>query len=207
MPALNATWRAHTSLTIERMTIMKLPDLRLIGISRIVFAVAAFSVPSAFAQSEIPAVEWQMLEQAYPAWRMIVRSAAYATWLEAQPIEVRSLTDSRVAVDSIRLLNLFQRYRLTTNQDGTFRLTCTMQTASGNPNAPVTDEVIWVDLLTSKVSGFPAIISSDYIEYTVNSRDPAKTVINRQTGSMQISDSKFPLLAQGRCTKAGPRQF
>ena len=167
----------------------------------------ALCVQSAIAQSEIPAAEWQKLEQEYPAWRMIVRSAAYATWLEAQPIEVRSLTESSVAVDSIRLLNLFQRYRLITNQDGTFRLTCTMQTASGSPNAAVMDQVLWVDLLTSKVSGFPALISSDYIEYTVNSRDPAKTVINRQTGSMQISDSRFPLLAQGRCTKAGPRQF
>lgn len=186
---------------------MKSPARRLITIFHLAFVIAIFSVQSALAQTEIAAVEWQKLEREYPAWRMIVQSAPYATWLDTQPIEVRSLTQSRVAADSIRLLNLFQRHRLTTNQDGTFRLTCTMQTASGNPNAPVTDEVIWVDLLTSKVSGFPAVISADYIEYTVDSRDPAKTVINRQTGSMQISDSKFPLLAQGRCLKAGPRQF
>lgn len=166
-----------------------------------------FGTCNGHAGGDIPAAEWQKLEQEYPAWSTIVRTTAYTSWLGEQPSEVRLLTESKEATDAIRLLNMFQRYRLSTSQEGTFRLTCTMQVASANPNSPISDEVIWVDLLTSKVSGIPARISNDYIEYTVNSRDPAKAVINRQTGSLQISDSKFPLLAQGRCTKAGPRQF
>ena len=189
---------------------MSIQQLCVLGV-KVFIQVASWAIillsNSSFAQVGIPTEEWQKLEQEYPAWRTIVRSGSYVAWLEGQPIEVRSLAEGRVATDAIRLLNLFQRYRLGTNQEGTFRLTCTMQIASGNPNSPVTDEVIWVDLLTSKVSGFPAIISNDYIEYIVNSRDPAKTIINRQTGSLQVSDSKFPLLAQGRCAKAGPRQF
>ena len=159
------------------------------------------------AQSAIAAEEWAKLDRAYPLWKTIVGSQSYIHWFERQHTEIRELAESRTADGAIRVLNTFQKFRIDSQQSGTFKLNCSIQTASGSANAYKTDEIYWVDTLTGKVSGYSASISEDYIEFVVSTQYPQRAVINRQSGLIQIGDAKFPLLAQGTCVKAGPRQF
>lgn len=186
--------------SFERLLPAVLRCLAIVGISFI-------TTTSTRAQSDIPAEERKALERAYPNWKVIVRSPSYADWLNSQPPGIQELADSRNPEGAIRLLNTFQRFRIESGQSGTFKLSCSLQSASGSPNAYKTDSVFWIDTLTSKVSGYPAIISDDYIEYVNDAKDRQRTIINRQTGSIQVGDSTFPVFAQGACNKVGPKQF
>lgn len=162
---------------------------------------------AAISKAHAQDAEEALVGQAYPTWRSVVKSQQFSDWLIAQPSERQALAKSPAAVDAIRLLDDFQRYRLATSAPGIIRLLCHHEVPSGRPNAWKSDEVSWVDTVTSKVDGYPAQITSSSIEYTAPTKIPQRVYINRVTGFIRTSDAQFPVLTQGTCTIAGTPKF
>lgn len=158
---------------------------------QVALLLAALAAPwIAFAQPEHP----ESVDKAVPRWRALIQTTHFKTWLESESKAARALATSRDARDMLLLLDKYQRHRLVSKAKGVFELTCKYR--SGQVDS---EDVYWVDNITSLVAFFPANISSSRIEFIVPTKPPQSVVIDRRTGAYKSFSAEVGVISEGTC--------